>query len=190
MGDLRQCVFKRTDDPDVDSWTVSDGVKGRRQLEKNPLQHQSDRHYPGHCSVFHTDQIAGDPWKRHEPDLSYPGTGVHDHAWNDHDGGRLERYFQPFQNLSDHDPENGGDSADHTAAFEISASGVAGKRWKNDPSDQPDGGDYTVGNNGCTAGAALRPGSGLCQHHQCNDNAGKYYNHASDGDVLPGLRKY
>ena len=26
--------------------------------------------------------------------------------------------------------------------------------------------------------------------HQCNDNAGKYYNHASDGDVLSGLRKY
>ena len=67
---------------------------------------------------------------------------------------------------------------------------VAGKRWKNNPSDQSDGGDHTVGNNGCSTGAALRPGSGLCQHHQCNDNAGKYYNHASDGDVLSGLRKY
>ena len=65
-------------------------------------------------------------WKRHEPDLGHSGTGVHDHAWNDHDGGKLERYFQPFQDLSDHDPENGGDSADHTAAFEISASG---SRW-------------------------------------------------------------
>ena len=190
MGDLCQCVFKRTDDPDVDSWTVPDGVKGRRQLEKNPLQHQSDCHYSRHCSVLYADQTAGDSWKRHEPDLGYSGTGVHDHAWNDHDGGKMERYFQPFQDLSDHDLENGGDSAAHTVVFEVSALGFNGKGWKNHSAYQSDGSDHTVGNNDCTAGAALRPGSGLCQHHQCNDNAGKYYNHASDGDVLSGLRKY
>ena len=66
---------------------------------------------------------------------------------------------------------------------------VSGKRWKNDSSDQPDGSDHTVGNNDCTAGAALRPGTGLCQYYQCNDNSGQHCDHAFDGDVLSGLKK-
>ena len=32
-----------------------------------------------------------------------------------------------------------------------------------------------------------RSGPGLCQHHQCNDNAGKYHNHATDGHVVSCL---
>ena len=99
----------------------------------------------------------------------------------------MERYFQPFQDLSDHDPENGGDSAAHTAVFEVSAIGFSCKRRKNDPSDQPDGSDHTVGNNGCTAGTALRSGTGLCQHHQCNDHHSQYHNHATDGHVVSCL---
>ena len=89
--------------------------------KKNPLQHQSDRYYPWNRSVLHADQIAGDPWKHHEPDISHPGTCMYDHAWNDHDGGKIERYFQPFQDLSDHDLENGGDSTAYTVVFEVSA---------------------------------------------------------------------
>ena len=52
MGDLCQCILKRTDDPDVDARAVSDGGESRRQLEKNPLQHQSDRDHPWNCPVF------------------------------------------------------------------------------------------------------------------------------------------
>ena len=37
----------------------------------------------------------------------------------------MERYFQPFQDLSDHDLENGGDSAAHTVVFEVSGQGSA-----------------------------------------------------------------
>ena len=154
---------------------------------KNPLQHQSDRYYPWNRSVLHADQTAVDPWKHHEPDFSHPGTCMYDHAWNDHDGGKMERYFQPFQDLSDHDLENGGDSAAHTVVFEVSALGFNGKGWKNHSAYQSDGSDHTVGNNGCTAGTALRSGPGLCQHHQCNDNAGKYHNHATDGHVVSCL---
>ena len=62
-----------------------------------------------------------------------------------------------------------------------------GKGWKNHSAYQSDGSDYTVGNNDCTAGTALRSGPGLCQHHQCNDNAGKYHNHATDGHVVSCL---
>ena len=47
----------------------------------------------------------------------------------------------------------------------------------------------TVGNNDCTAGAAVRPGTGLCQYYQCNDNSGQHCDHAFDGDVLSGLKK-
>lgn len=112
---------------------------------------------------------------------------MYDHAWNDHDGGKMERYFQPFQDLSGHDLENGGDSAAHTVVFEVSALGFNGKGWKNHSAYQSDGSDHTVGNNGCTAGTALRSGPGLCQHHQCNDNAGKYHNHATDGHVVSCL---
>ena len=65
--------------------------------KKSPLQHQFDRYYPWNRSVLHADQIAGDSWKHHEPDFSHPGTCMYDHAWNDHDGGKMERYFQPFQ---------------------------------------------------------------------------------------------
>ena len=67
---------------------------------------------------------------------------------------------------------------------------VSCKRRKNDSSDQPDGSDHTVGNNDCTAGAAVRPGTGLCQYYQCNDNSGQHCDHAFDGDVLSGLKKY
>ena len=155
--------------------------------KKNPLQHQFDRYYPWNRSVLHADQIAGDSWKHHEPDFSHPGTCMYDHAWNDHDGGKMERYFQPFQDLSDHDLENGGDSAAHTVVFEVSALGFNGKGWKNHSAYQSDGSDHTVGNNDCTAGTALRSGPGLCQHHQCNDNAGKYHNHATDGHVVSCL---
>lgn len=155
--------------------------------KKNPLQHQSDRYYPWNRSVLHADQTAGDPWKHHEPDFSHPGTCMYDHAWNDHDGGKMERYFQPFQDLSDHDLENGGDSTAHTVVFEVSALGFNGKGWKNHSAYQSDGSDHTVGNNDCTAGTALRSGPGLCQHHQCNDNAGKYHNHATDGHVVSCL---
>ena len=147
----------------------------------------TDRYYPWNRSVLHADQTAGDPWKHHEPDFSHPGTCMYDHAWNDHDGGKMERYFQPFQDLSDHDLENGGDSAAHTVVFEVSALGFNGKGWKNHSAYQSDGSDHTVGNNGCTAGTALRSGPGLCQHHQCNDNAGKYHNHATDGHVVSCL---
>lgn len=42
----------------------------------------------------------------------------------------MERYFQPFQDLSDHDLENGGDSTAHTVVFEVSALGFNGKGWK------------------------------------------------------------
>ena len=149
--------------------------------------HQPDRYYPWNRSVLHADQTAGDPWKHHEPDFSHPGTCMYDHAWNDHDGGKMERYFQPFQDLSDHDLENGGDSAAHTVVFEVSALGFNGKGWKNHSAYQSDGSDHTVGNNDCTAGTALRSGPGLCQHHQCNDNAGKYHNHATDGHVVSCL---
>lgn len=130
MGDLCQCFPECADDPDVDPRTVTDGGEGRHQLEKNPLQHQFDRYYPWNRSVLHADQIAGDSWKHHEPDFSHPGTCMYDHAWNDHDGGKMERYFQPFQDLSDHDLENGGDSAAHTVVFEVSALGFNGKGWK------------------------------------------------------------
>ena len=99
----------------------------------------------------------------------------------------MERYFQPFQDLSGHNLENGGDSAAHTVVFEVSALGFNGKGWKNHSAYQSDGSDHTVGNNGCTAGTALRSGPGLCQHHQCNDNAGKYHNHATDGHVVSCL---
>ena len=142
---------------------------------------------PWNRSVLHADKIAGDSWKHHEPDFSHPGTCMYDHAWNDHDGGKMERYFQPFQDLSDHDLENGGDSAAHTVVFEVSALGFNGKGWKNHSAYQSDGSDHTVGNNDCTAGTALRSGPGLCQHHQCNDNAGKYHNHATDGHVVSCL---
>lgn len=83
---------------------------------------------------------------------------MYDHAWNDHDGGKMERYFQPFQDLSDHDLENGGDSTAHTVVFEVSALGFNGKGWKNHSAYQSDGSDHTVGNNDCTAGTALRSG--------------------------------
>ena len=85
------------------------------------------------------------------------------------------------------DLENGGDSAAHTVVFEVSALGFNGKGWKNHSAYQSDGSDHTVGNNDCTAGTALRSGPGLCQHHQCNDNAGKYHNHATDGHVVSCL---
>ena len=101
----------------------------------------------------------------------------------------MERYFQPFQDLSDHDLENGGDSAAHTVVFEVSALGFNGKGWKNHSAYQSDGSDHTVGNNDCTAGAAVRPGTGLCQYYQCNDNSGQHCDHAFDGDVLSGLKK-
>lgn len=65
--------------------------------------------------------------------------------------------------------------------------GFNGKGWKNHSAYQSDGSDHTVGNNGCTAGTALRSGPDLCQHHQCNDNAGKYHNHATDGHVVSCL---
>ena len=71
--------------------------------------------------------------------------------------------------------------------FLKSAIGFSCKRRKNDPSDQPDGSDHTVGNNGCTAGTALRSGTGLCQHHQCNDHHSQYHNHATDGHVVSCL---
>ena len=104
-------------------WTHGQSLMERRPAStgKNPLQHQSDRYYPWNRSVLHADQTASDPWKHHEPDFSHPGTCMYDHAWNDHDGGKMERYFQPFQDLSDHDLENGGDSAAHTVVFEVSA---------------------------------------------------------------------
>ena len=60
----------------------------------------------------------------------------------------MERYFQPFQDLSDHDLENGGDSAAHTVVFEVSALGFNGKGWKNHSAyRRADGSDHTVGNN-------------------------------------------
>ena len=83
--------------------------------------------------------------------------------------------------------KNGGDAAAHTVVFEVSALGFNGKGWKNHSAYQSDGSDHTVGNNDCTAGTALRSGPGLCQHHQCNDNAGKYHNHATDGHVVSCL---
>ena len=95
----------------------------------------------------------------------HPGSCVYDYAGNDHDGGKLERHFQPFQDLSDHNPEDGGHSVGHTAAFKVSANGFNGKRRKNYSVDQSDGRDHTLCNNGCTAGTALRSGTGLCQHH-------------------------
>ena len=101
--------------------------------------------------------------------------------------GILEWLKISFQDLSDHDLENGGDSAAHTVVFEVSALGFNGKGWKNHSAYQSDGSDHTVGNNDCTAGTALRSGPGLCQHHQCNDNAGKYHNHATDGHVVSCL---
>ena len=131
---------------------------------------------------------AGINWKKILCNINLIAiTCMYDHAWNDHDGGKMERYFQPFQDLSDHDLENGGDSAAHTVVFEVSALGFNGKGWKNHSAYQSDGSDHTVGNNGCTAGTALRSGPGLCQHHQCNDNAGKYHNHATDGHVVSCL---